>query len=72
MKQVRLLQPHTHAGQKLAAGATLQIKDETADWLVAQRVAVFVDSTESVAVTRFAPIRPNVGRSWSSCCGPRK
>lgn len=33
MPEVKLLQPHTHAGKRLAAGETLTVSDTEATWL---------------------------------------
>ncbi|HHC1723795.1 TPA: hypothetical protein ACN7V8_001245 [Klebsiella pneumoniae] len=33
MPEVKLLQPHTHAGKRLVAGETLTVSDTEATWL---------------------------------------
>jgi hypothetical protein len=36
---IELLRPHTHAGQRLAAGERLDLHETSARWLIAQGVA---------------------------------
>ncbi|EPK4543388.1 DUF7210 family protein [Serratia marcescens] len=38
MPEVKLLQPHTHAGKRLAAGEMLTVSDADAAWLRAHNV----------------------------------
>lgn len=40
---IELLQPHTHAGQAYPPGATLDLPDDTARWLIEIGVARAVD-----------------------------
>ncbi len=42
MPEVKLLQPHTHAGKRLAAGETLTVSDTEATWLREHNVIEFV------------------------------
>jgi hypothetical protein len=39
---IELLKPHTHAGQRLPAGARLDLPEASARWLIAQGVAGLV------------------------------
>lgn len=39
---IELLQPHTHAGQRLPAGARLDLPEASARWLIAQGAARLV------------------------------
>jgi hypothetical protein len=39
---IELLQPHTHAGRRLPAGARLDLPEASARWLIAQGVARIV------------------------------
>ncbi len=36
---IELLQPHTHAGRRLAAGERLDLQETSARWLIAQGAA---------------------------------
>lgn len=36
---VRLLKPHTHAGQALDKGEVIQVDPRTADWLAKRKIA---------------------------------
>lgn len=38
--QIELALPHTHAGREYSAGAVLDLDPDTAEWLIAQGVAV--------------------------------
>lgn len=37
--KLRLLQAHTHAGQRYAAGHVIEVEESTAAWLLEHRVA---------------------------------
>lgn len=39
VKNVTLVQPHTHAGKKYEPGTVLALTDRDADWLVEAKVA---------------------------------
>ncbi|MFN3593893.1 MAG: hypothetical protein ACK4TK_04315 [Thiobacillaceae bacterium] len=45
---IELLQPHTHAGQRLPAGARLDLPETSARWLIAQGVARLVTPESSI------------------------
>ncbi|MCF1609473.1 hypothetical protein LQ759_06205 [Serratia marcescens] len=38
MPEVKLLQPHTHAGKAVAVGETITVTDAEADWLRGQKI----------------------------------
>lgn len=39
MQAVKLKHPHTHAGREYPAGATLTLREDRAEWLIALDVA---------------------------------
>jgi hypothetical protein len=45
---IELLQPHTHAGRRLAAGDRLDLPEASARWLIAQGVARIVTPDASI------------------------
>lgn len=45
---IELLQTHTHAGQRLAAGERLDLHETSARWLIAQGVARIATSDSSI------------------------
>lgn len=44
-EQVKLLKPHTHAGERLEADAIVTVSPADADWLVKHKVGERVDTT---------------------------
>lgn len=54
---VRLLKPHTHAGQPYAADAIINVSAHTAAWLVDRSIA----SIEKPAFKPFATTKPRRG-----------
>ena len=45
---IELLNPHTHAGKRLAAGEHLDLHETSARWLIAQGVARLVTPESSI------------------------
>lgn len=43
---VKLLKPHTHAGAELAAGETLDLLPDQAQWLKSEGVAEILSTTK--------------------------
>lgn len=37
--KIKLIKPHTHAGEAMEAGRTLDVPEDTARWLIAHGVA---------------------------------
>lgn len=44
MKKIRLVQPHTHAGQSQLAGDVITVSLTVGEWLVSNGVGEFVDA----------------------------
>ena len=47
MPRFRLHQPHTHAGIDHAAGAVIEVAQDTAEWLIARQAGEIVVSPET-------------------------
>jgi hypothetical protein len=45
---IELLQPHTHAGRRFAAGERLDLQETSARWLIAHGVARIVTPDASI------------------------
>ena len=45
---IELLQPHTHAGRRFAAGERLDLQETSARWLIAQGAARIVTPDASI------------------------
>ena len=54
---IELLQPHTHAGQRLPAGARLDLPEASARWLIAQGVARLVTPDSPTPAASLKPSR---------------
>lgn len=50
--QVKLLKPHTHAGREFPAGATLTLREDQAEWLIAMAVAEPVTAATPAPATK--------------------
>lgn len=53
MEEVTLLQPHTHQGRAIAAGETITVTRDEAEWLRAQQI---------IAPQATAPSSTSVGK----------
>lgn len=54
MKRIKLRTPHTHAGRKYPAGATLRLPEHKAEWLIGLGVAEEADEPAAEAVPAAA------------------
>ncbi len=54
---IELLQPHTHAGQRLPAGARLDLPEASARWLIAQGAARLVTPDPPAPAASLKPSR---------------
>jgi len=53
MRRVKLLQPHRHKGRTYQPGAVIEVRDDQAEWLVGNKIAIHVPNDEKPA-TRAA------------------
>lgn len=54
MKRITLLKPHTNAGRKFPAGASLSLAEEKAVWLIGLGVAEAATEPQAEAVAAAA------------------
>ena len=54
---IELLKPHTHAGQRLAAGDRLDLHETSARWLIAQGAARLVAPDSPAPAPSLKPSR---------------
>lgn len=55
--RIELITPHTHAGRQYPAGATLDLPDHKAEWLIAVGTAKAADVAPAAATPTGAKMR---------------
>ena len=66
MPRFRLQQPHTHAGTDYAAGAVIEVEQDTAEWLIARQAGEILVLDEPAAAASPSSLSSTRNKSKES------